>query len=143
MNVVRAFVRTGEARYATQRAQRVEFVGTARHQLVSIRLVADVENEAVLRRIDEGMHGQNDFNRAERRGHMSAGFGSSLNDLPPNLARKQSEFAIRERLQICRRMHAIEDAAHTLLLVGGMRIDLGLRPEGSGFFISRSFGIRP
>ena len=112
MHVMRAFVGTREARDAASLTQLIEDIATTRDQLMGIRLVPHIEHELVARRVDERVHGQDDFDSAERRRHMAARLRRGDDDLRANLVREDGKLLFSEQLQIGRRRYGVENAVH-------------------------------
>ena len=66
-----------------------------------------------MRRINERMNRQNDFNRPKARCDMTARLGSDVNDLLANFLRQYGKLLISEELQLVWRIDGVKYAGHT------------------------------
>ena len=101
-----------EAVEAVGLADGVETVAAAGEQLVDVGLVADVEDEAVGRRVENGMERDGQFHHAEVRPEMAAGLGQHGNQLLANLLGQRGEFLERDFFDVSRGIDRVEEACH-------------------------------
>ena len=110
VHVVFAFARLWEARHAPELAQSVELAQAARNELMSIRLVAHIEKQLVMRAIEHAVACQNKFDYAKARRHVAARFRRGRNNLLANFRRKYGKLLVGEELQVRGGRNHIENA---------------------------------
>jgi len=115
VGVVLALAAQHEAIQTAGLAQRIKAIGAARQQLVHIRLMADVKNEAVLRRVKHIVHCDSQLNHAEVGTDVAAGAGHALNETVANLLRESFELRHTEMLDVGRRVNRVEKITHAFL----------------------------
>jgi len=106
--VVRALAAQHEAIESARSADGVELLAASGEELVDVRLVADVEDEMIRRRIENVVHGQREFDHAQVRTEVSAGFREDGNQLLANLFGKNFKLGASERFDIEWGMDGIE-----------------------------------
>ena len=106
--VVRALAAQHEAIQSSRSADGVELFAASGEELVDVRLVADVEDETIRRRIENVVHGEREFDHAQVRTEVSAGFREDGNQLLANLFGKNFKLGDSERFDIERGMDGIE-----------------------------------
>lgn len=92
--IVFAFSPAGEAGKSVFLAQRADAVATAGEDLVRIALVADIEDQPVVRRVEHLVDGDRQFDDTEACTQMSARAGHRVDHLVANFARKLRQFTI-------------------------------------------------
>jgi hypothetical protein len=85
----------------------VELFAASGEELVDVRLVADVEDKMIRRRIENVVHGEREFDHAQVRAEVSAGFREDGNQLLANLFGKNFKLGDGERFDIERGMDAV------------------------------------
>ena len=115
--VVFAFGATRIARQAALLAQRVESVGPAGEDLVHIRLMSGIEQDRIVRRIEDAMHGEGQFDgtSTEVRAEVPTGSGDLLDEESTDLAGKFLHFDGREAPYVLGRLDAGKDTQLVLL----------------------------
>jgi hypothetical protein len=98
--VVFAFRASGEAGKSALLAQRADAVAPARQDLVRIALVADIEDQPVVRRVEDAVDGDRQFDHAEPGAEMPAGARYRIDHLVPDFACKLRQVAILELAQV-------------------------------------------
>ena len=91
-------------------AHRVETLETSSKHFVDIALMADVEDEFVLRRLEDTVERDGEFDDAEIRPEMSAGLGKHLNQLLTHFLGKLRQAFLRQGLDVVGRMDPVEQA---------------------------------
>ena len=72
----------------------------AGQQLMHIRLMTDIKNQAVFLRIKNGLNGDAQFHNAQIPSQMTAGLGYAGNQKLPDLLAQAGPFFIAERQQV-------------------------------------------
>ena len=100
--VVDALRALGEARQSSALAQRPHACAPAGQYLVRIGLVADVPDEPVVRRVENAVQRDGQFDDAEARAEMPSGDRNDVNGLLAELGRHLLQRVPRERAQLGR-----------------------------------------
>ncbi len=98
--VIWALVTSGEAADSFKLAQRAKAFVSARQQLMSIALVADVPDHNVLRQVVNGVKGRRQLHHTQVRGKVAASLRHLCDDLLPELIRELPELLPRKLFQI-------------------------------------------
>jgi len=106
--VVFAFGATRETGNAIELTQRAHLVATAGQNLVRIRLMADVPDDAVFRRIENVMQGNRQFDRPQIGRKMAPGLGYRIEHEGAQLGCQRLELQARELPQIGRAVYRIK-----------------------------------
>src|SRR5580704_13043161 len=106
--VVRTFSPQHEAIQAAWRADGVELFAASGKQFMDIRLVADVENKMVFRRVKNVVHGERQLDYPEVRSEVSAGLREDRNQLLADFLRQGFQLRDGEFFDIEWGMDAIE-----------------------------------
>ncbi len=114
--VVFAFGPAGEAGEPVLLAQRADAVAAAGEDLVGIGLVADVEDDAVVRGVEDRMQRHGELDHAEARAQMPAGDGDGVDHLGAQLVGKLAQVLARQGPEIGGEVDGIEQRC--LRLVG-------------------------
>ena len=105
--VVLALGAARERREAALVLDRLQPVATAGQHLVRIGLVADVPDQAVVRRVEDVMQGDREFDRAEAGGEMAAHLADGLDQELAQLAGQRRRACVSGKLaQVRRRLDA-------------------------------------
>ena len=103
-SVVRAFFAFRERREAILFLDRGDLVAAAGQDLVRIALMADVPDQAIVRRVIQIMQRDGQFDHAEPGAEMSADAGHRFDQVFAQLARDIGQFAFVELAQVGRRV---------------------------------------
>ena len=87
---------------------RVDAIEPAGEHLVDVALMADVEDELVLRRVEDPMQRDRQLDHAEIRPEMAAGLREDLDQLIAHFLRELREALFRQRFHVGGRMNSIE-----------------------------------
>ena len=90
-------------------AHRVDAIAPAGKHLVDVALVADVEDELVLRRVEDAMQRDRQFDHAEVRAEMAAGLRKNADQLVAHFLRELRQLLLLQRLDVRRRTNALQD----------------------------------
>ncbi len=112
--VVLAFRAQHEAVEAIRLADGVEAVAPAGQQLMHIGLVADVEDKAIGRRIENGVQRDGQLDHAQIRPEMAAGLGQNGDEFVANLLGQLGKLLHRYFFDIGGGINGIEKACHRL-----------------------------
>ncbi len=93
-------------------AQRAEALAASGEQLVAVRLVPDVPDDAIFGRVVHAMDRDGDLHGAERCPQMAAGPRDRLDDLFADLAAQRAQLLRIEPLQRRRVVDLIENSLH-------------------------------
>ena len=93
-------------------ADGVEAVAAAGEQLVDVGLVADVEDEAVGRRIENGMQRDGQLHHAEIRPEMAAGLGQDGDQFLADFLGQGGQFLQRDFFDVGGGINGVEKACH-------------------------------
>ena len=96
----------------------VNAIEPAGEHLVDVALVTDVEDELVLRRVENAMKRDGQLDHAEIRAEMAAGLREHFDQLIAHFLRELRKAFLRQRFHVRRRMNPIEQAD---FLLGGLR----------------------
>ena len=110
--IVLAFGAEHEAVEAARLADGVEAVAASGEQLVDVGLMADVENEAVGRRVENGVERDGQLDHAEIRPEMAAGLGQDGDEFVANFLRELGKFIQRDFFDVGGRINRVEKACH-------------------------------
>jgi len=99
--VVEALGALGEAGKAAFLAQRADAVAPAGEDLVRIALMPDVEDQPVVRRVENLVDGNGQFDDAEPGAQMPAGLRYRIDHLVTHFAGKLRQIAVFELAQVC------------------------------------------
>src|SRR5665213_21583 len=99
--VVFAFAACWERRKPAILLDSVQLVTAAGQNLVRIRLVADVPDQAVMRCIEHVMQGNRQLDRAEPCGKMTAARGDAMDQEPAQFLCQGGKFRHRQAPQVC------------------------------------------
>ena len=80
----------------------------AGQQLVHVRLVAGVEDDAVLRRVEDTVHGDRELDHAEVRPKVTARSRRRLDEKITDLRGQAGELVLTESLQVLRAVDALQ-----------------------------------
>ena len=94
-------------------ADGVEAVAAAGEQLVDVGLVADVEDEAVGGRIENGMERDGQLDDAQIGPEMAARFGQNGDEFLADFLRQGRELLQRELFNVGGRINRVEKACHS------------------------------
>ena len=100
--VVLALGRLGESGEAARSADRRELAAAAGDELVGVTLVGRIPHEAIVRAVEDAMHGQGELHRAEVRGEMAAAPGNRLDDQLAAIGRKPRHISEAECIEVAR-----------------------------------------
>ncbi len=106
--VVFAFRALGEAGQPAALAQGVDAVAAAREDFMRVALVPDIPDQAVFGCVENGMNGHGQFDHAQPRAEMPAGFGHGGDGFAAQFICKNFEIVIAEGFQIGRNVDAVE-----------------------------------
>ena len=106
--VVLALVALGEAGQATALAQGTHAVASPCQDLVRIALVANIEDQLVIGRIEHGMDRHGELNDAEARSKVPTGHRDNINDFLADLLRNLFQFRPRPAFEVVGRIDRIE-----------------------------------
>src|ERR1700740_276992 len=106
--VVRALGPQHEAIQSARGADGVKLFTASREQFMDIRLVADVEDKMVFRRVKNVVHGERQLDPPEVRSEVSAGLGEDRNQLLTDFFRQDFQLRDSELFDIEWGMDAIE-----------------------------------
>ncbi|MCY1233626.1 hypothetical protein D9M72_461760 [compost metagenome] len=109
--VVLALGTAGEAGKAAFLAQRPDAVATAGQDLVRIALVADVEDQPVIRRVEDLVDGNRQFDNAEAGAEMAAGARHRVDHFRSDLTGKLRQILVVDLLQIVGESHLVEQGS--------------------------------
>ena len=115
----------GEAGKAVFLPQRTNAVTASGQDLVRVALVADIEDQPVIRRIENLVDGDGQLHHAQPRTQMAAGLGNRINHLVTHFTGELRQFAIVDPAQISGPVHLVQK--------GRIRG----RSHGTGLFCSR------
>jgi len=101
-----AFCETGEA---AALAEGVDAILSAGEDFVRVALVADIPDELVVGGVEDGVDGGGEFDDAEARAQVAAGFGDGLDRCAADFVGEGFEFLVGERFHVGGRVDAIED----------------------------------
>ena len=106
--VVGAFRALGEAREPAPLAQRPDPVAPAGEDLVRIGLVADVPDQLVAGRVEDGVDGDGQLHHAQARAQVPAGLGDGGDGLGPQLVGEPLQLGVREAAHVRRTRHPVQ-----------------------------------
>ena len=109
--IVVAFGALGEARETTSSPQRADTVTAARENLVRIGLMADVPDDAVIRRIENVVKRGGQFDHAETRAEMAAGHRHGVDGFEPQLVGELAQLLGLQLAQQVRRRRSVEEGS--------------------------------
>ena len=112
--VVLALGAEHEAVEAARLPDGVEAVATAGQQLVDVGLVADVEDEAVGRRIEDPMQGDGELDDAEVGAEMAAGLGQNGDELVADFLGQGGQLINGQLFNVGRGIDRVEKACHKM-----------------------------
>ena len=124
--VVLALRAFGETRQAILLAQGADTVAAPGDDLVRIGLVADVEDDLVVRRVEHIVQRHGQFDHAKTRAEVTAGHGDGVDHFRAQFLRKLRKLVFGKLTQIGRQLDLIEQwrgRRH-----GGPRMGLNVRP---------------
>ncbi len=107
--VVGAFGALGEAGEAAFLAQGADAVAAAGDDLVRIALVADVPDQLVVGRVEDGVDGDGQLDDAEAGTEMAAGLGDGGDQFGAKLVGEGGELVVGHAPQVGRRLHEVEE----------------------------------
>ncbi len=122
----------GLARVAGQPAalpQRAELRDPAGQQLVHVGLVPGVEDDLVLRRVEDPVDRDRELDHAEVRAEVATGPGGRLDQQVPDLPGKAGELVLAESLQVLRAFDALQQGHGVLLMCCAGLMGNGNRTE--------------
>src|SRR5262249_26900312 len=90
--------------------QRLEALAAPGEKLVSVRLMADVPDDEVARRIEHGVEREREFDGAEARAQVTAGVAHDCQDFVTDLAGQLLQLRQGESLEIGRGIDGVEQA---------------------------------
>jgi hypothetical protein len=111
--IVLAFGAEHEAVEAAGLADGFELLLAAGEEFVDVALVADVEDEAVLRRVEDVVHGDGEFDDTEVRADVSASFCDAQNQPLADFFRKPFQLHHAKPLYIFRRLDLVQILTHS------------------------------
>lgn len=114
--VIRTFVPPQVAGQPVELFYRAEAVEPTCHQLVRIRLVADVPDKLVVGRIEGDVKGQGQFDHTQVGRQVPATLRHSRDDFLTHLLRELDEFGRRMFAQVGRARNAVQNSWHGQLL---------------------------
>ncbi len=106
--IVFAFGALGETGKAAALAQRADAVAAAGEDLVRIGLMADIEDQLVVRRVEDVMQRHREFDDAEAGAEMAAGHRDGVDHLLAQFVGKLAQIAAIKRAQLFGHGHAIQ-----------------------------------
>ena len=138
--IVLAFGAQHEAVEAAGLADGLKPVAAAGENLVDVGLVADVEEDLVFGRVEDGMQGQRELDHAEIGAEMAAGFGESLDEEVANLLGKLGHLRGIEALYVGGRVDGLQQCSHVFPSPGKRRASrenppAAKKPPGTGVFV--------
>ena len=89
-------------------------VEAAGENLVDVGLVADVEEDLVLGRVEDGVQREGQLDHAEIGAEMAAGFGESLDEEGADLLRQLGHLRSVQAFQVGGRMNGLQQCSHVL-----------------------------
>src|SRR5690606_41056727 len=89
--------------------ERADTVAAAGQDLVRVRLVADIPDQAVVRRVEDIVQRNRQFDHAEAGAEMAAGLGNGIDKFGPNLRRQLRQFVLGKLAQVCRDNDLVEE----------------------------------
>ena len=98
--VVRGLRARRVARQAALPAQCVEIAGPAGEDLVDVALVPGVEDDRIIRGVEDPVDGEGELHHAEVRAEMAPGAGDVLDEEPPDLGGQFLGLSVRQFTQI-------------------------------------------
>ena len=116
--VVLAFGAQHEAVESAGLADGREAIEAAGKNLVDVGLVADVEEDAVSRRIEDSVEGERQLDNAEIGPKMAAGFGKGLDEECANLLCQFGHLRGVEALEVGGRVDRLKQCSHVHPLPG-------------------------
>ena len=131
--IVLAFGAEEEAVQALVLAHRVNALAPAGEHLVDVALVADVEDELVLRRVENAMQRDGQLDHAEVRPEMAAGLREHLDQFIAHFLRELREAFLRQGFDVGRRMDPSSKRVFSSAVLEEADIDI--------FWFSLGFGL--
>ncbi len=107
--IVWALASFREATDTPMRSDRVKPVPSPCYQFVSIRLMADIPNDQILRGIKYVVQGQGQFHRSQVRGQMAAVTGNSTDNFISDLFSQLVKFFDGQRFEILRSVYTRQE----------------------------------
>jgi hypothetical protein len=107
--VVRALDSAWVAGKTAKGPQRVEGVPAPCDELVDVRLVTDVPDDAVVGAVEDPVQGDGQFNHSEVGAEMAAGIGDLLNEKLPDVGAQPGQFVLVEIPEIRRLPNPVEE----------------------------------
>ena len=95
-------------------------VAPAGEDLVRIGLMADVPDDPVLRRIEDVMQRDGQFDDAEARAEMAAGDGNGVDRGAPKVLGDRAQVGFRQSAQIGGDFHPVEDRGRRNIVHGAL-----------------------
>jgi hypothetical protein len=111
-DVVLGLVAGAERGEAAVLADRAQVVAPAGEDLVRVRLVADVPEHLVARRVQQRVHGDGDLARAEVGAEVPADLPHRVDQQLAHLLRDLLELVLREPVKVLRAVDGVEEAGH-------------------------------
>ena len=107
--IVFALLASGEARETARDAQRVETVAPSGQQFVNVALMPDVEDDPVVRRVENAVQGEGQFDDAEIRGEVTPRLSDRVDQIFPDLSRKGPDLFFGDPTQVGGRIDFCKD----------------------------------
>ena len=108
----------------------VEAIEPAGKNLVNVGLVADVEEDAVSGRVEDGVERERQFDNAEIGTEMAAGFRKRLDEECANFLSQVRHLRGVESLEVGRRLDRLKQCTHIYPFPGKSRAILAISPTG-------------
>src|SRR6185503_15674870 len=106
--VLLALSALADAGQAPSLTQRTNAIAPASQDLVRIRLMADVPEHPIVRRIEHMVERNGKLDHAEARAEMTSGHRNRINGLLAQFRRELRKLMVLERAQILRRLDAVK-----------------------------------
>lgn len=87
----------------------MDAVPASGENFVRIGLVADIPDQFIVWRVEDSMNGDSEFDNAEARAEMAAGFGDGVDRFGAEVIGQNFKLGIGQGFHVGRDMHPVED----------------------------------
>jgi hypothetical protein len=118
--IVFAFRAQKKSVEALELPHRMKTIEAAGKNLMDVPLMTDVHDKAVLRRLEDSMQSNSQFDDAEIRSQMPAGLRENLDQLIAHFLRELRQILFAKRFDIGRRTDSIEQTLRRVCRLSGL-----------------------
>jgi hypothetical protein len=118
--IVFAFRAQKKSVEALELPHRMKTIEAAGKNLMDVPLMTDVHDKAVLRRIEDSMQSNSQFDHAEIRSQMPAGLRENFDQLIAHFLRELRQILFTKRFDVGRRTDSIEQTLRRVCRLSGL-----------------------